>query len=150
MLNSEFRRVSSFTNFSQNCVYIFQNLSIIFYVIFSFIENRKDIFFSHGKTGGDHFSCLSLPSFMVLYTLFLLGTIQIFSSKEISPLVPKWDMGEAQRQSFSSPMQQHGLVASHWVSKVHLPPSVMTGLHSPTQLFFCGISQIPRNCPYFT
>lgn len=150
MLNSEFRRVSSFTNFSQNCICIFQNLSIIFYVIFSSLKIERTFSSPMARPGGDHFSCLSLPSFMVLYTLFLLGTIQTFSSKKISPLVPKWDMGEAQCQSFSSPMQQHGLVASHWVSKVHLPPSVMTGLHSPTQLFLCGLCQIPRNCPYFT
>lgn len=41
MLNSEFRRVSSFTNFSQNCVCIFQNLSIIFYVIFPSLKIER-------------------------------------------------------------------------------------------------------------
>lgn len=57
--------------------------------------------------------------------------------------------GTQVKLTVSSPMQQHGLVASHQVSNIHLPPSVTTGLHSPTQSFPYGLSQIPTNCPYF-
>ena len=137
---------------SVNC--IFQNLPIIqyfTYVTFS-IENMKGVFCSHGKTGRDTFSCLFLPSFIVLHMMHFLGTIQAFSSNEISPVVLKWDMAEAQCKSCSPPMHQRGLVTSHQVSKVHPPPSVGTrfhGLSGPTQSFISGLSQIPINCPYF-
>lgn len=84
--------------------------------------------------------------------MHLLGTIQAFSSNEISPIVLRWDMAEAQCKSCSLPMYQHGLVPSHQMSKVPRPPSVGTRLHGlsgPTQTFISALCQIPISCPYF-
>lgn len=147
-LHSFHLRVSPFTNnFSWNC--IFQNLSIIPYVIFPSLKIGR--IFSAPLSRLEE-TILAISLMMVLRMLFLLGTIQTFSSKEISPLVLKGDMGEAQCKPFSSPTHQQGLTTSHQMSKVHLPPSMWTRLHSlsgPTQSFLYGLSQIPRNCHYF-
>lgn len=80
------------------------------------IENMKDVSCSHGKTGRDSFSCLFLPSFVVLHMMHFLGTIQALSLIEISPVVLKWDSAEAPCKSCSLPTHQHELVTSHQVS----------------------------------
>lgn len=112
----------------------------------------KDVFCSHSKTGRDSFSCLFLPSFIVLCMARLLGTIQAFSSSEVFPVVLKWHMAEAHCKSCSPLTHQRGLVTAHQASKVHLPPSVGTrlrGLSGLSQSFISGLSQVPINCPYF-